>query len=111
MRAGCPVWGRACLHVQAVSFPTRAGGGAAPVFTQGRVHSAVTPGDPCTALMFFSESKRSGTKKLLTGISLTQRLHDSIDRKRPEQATPWRWGVERWVPGAGEFYGMDFCFR
>lgn len=50
------------------------------------------------ALMFFSESKRPGTKKLLTGISLTQRLHDSIDRKRPEQATPWRWG---WKGDAG----------
>lgn len=75
-----------------MSFLTGAGGGAAPVFTQGRVRSAMTPGDPRTALMLFSESKRSGTKKLLTGISLTQRLHDSIDRKLPEQATPWRWG-------------------
>lgn len=59
------------------------------------------------ALMFFSESKHSSTKKLLTGIRLTQMLHDSIDRKHPEQATPWR----RWVLGTGEFYGIDFCFR
>ena len=59
------------------------------------------------ALMFFSESKHSSTKKLLTGIRLTQVPHDSIDGKRPEQATPWRRWVERWVLGTGEFYGMD----
>lgn len=31
------LFSRACLHVQ-VAVSTRAGGGAAPVFTQGRVH-------------------------------------------------------------------------
>ena len=76
------------------------------------MHSVMTPGDSRMALMFFfSDRKHSGTKKLLTGISLTQMLHDSMDRKHPEQATPWTWGVERWVPEAGEFYGMEFCFR
>ena len=33
-------------------------------------------------------------------------LHDFTGVKRPEQAKPWRQGVERWVPGAGAASGL-----
>ena len=47
--------------------------GGSCVHAEGRVHFVMTPGDPRVALTFLSGSKHCGRKKLLIGISQTQK--------------------------------------